>query len=314
MELFILYAFLGTGVVSSCFWLTKTSSFLASSLKLSRSGGTMFLIALGTSFPELATCLSAVHVGLFSAANNNVFGSIAFNLLIIGLTFLVIDFKDKSFQDRHSIWILIGFILILFLGSQFRWTYYLSWGSIVIHTLSILLIICYYCYLKYLSQNGGVQEEETAKVSKKKAVIVYVSSVIVVGLLSFWLVKISEKIAVEFGLTQGILGFFLIAIPTSLPELSSIFIVAKQTKSVNEILNIVVQSNLLNCVLIPICDIICISHRVEYLSGHQASLFILSLIVLILPILVQKKSLNHMRLRGGGIIILYIIIAVFMLP
>jgi len=67
-------------------WLVRSSKEIAEITGLGTGFVGMTLVAMVTSLPELATTIAAVRIGAFDLAVGNLFGSNAFNVVVLGLT------------------------------------------------------------------------------------------------------------------------------------------------------------------------------------------------------------------------------------
>jgi len=84
-------ALIGFGLASAILvavtpWLVRSSNEIAQMAGLSVGFVGATLVAMVTVLPELTTTIAAARIGAFDLAVGNVFGSIAFNLVALGLT------------------------------------------------------------------------------------------------------------------------------------------------------------------------------------------------------------------------------------
>ncbi len=107
------------------------------------------IIALGTSLPELSTCISAVRKGHSDIVLGNIIGSNVFNILmILGVTSLVKPIAAGSFAVQlvnFDIWItvlisVIFSLLLVFLGKIGRSTGFILFSAYIVYNIYIYAI------------------------------------------------------------------------------------------------------------------------------------------------------------------------------
>jgi cation:H+ antiporter len=172
------------------------------------------LLSVATSLPELSIAIISTSAGQGSISIGNVIGSnIADILVVVGICAMVTVIRIKKKQTIELIRLL--FItsmipLILLLRNELSWIE----GSIL-----LLLFIGYVYYLFKKEVHLGIAED----VSKKEALpaFLYFFAGIVGVLISAKLsVDSAVRIADIFSLTKSFIGATIIALGTSLPELS----------------------------------------------------------------------------------------------
>ncbi|OGK64806.1 hypothetical protein A2313_00285 [Candidatus Roizmanbacteria bacterium RIFOXYB2_FULL_41_10] len=108
-------------VVSSHF-LLKSAIFLAESLSVRPFLIAVFILAPGTSFPELFVSLNSIRKREFNVLYGDIFGSLIANAnLIIGTTGLIADYRIEIFPEYLlSLVALVGMFALFILFSQSR--------------------------------------------------------------------------------------------------------------------------------------------------------------------------------------------------
>ena len=175
------------------------------------------LIALGTSLPEMAVSISASMKGSADIAVANVVGSTIFNIaLVLGAVFLVAKkiSPDRDLFAKDSAWALFPILVFILMGVD---------GKINIVD-GILFLLLMAAYLIFLISSNQVEEidEDLAKEKfawGKTSALLLVGFVFVVGGADF-AIDSAGNIAREFGISEWLIGLFLVAFGTSLPELT----------------------------------------------------------------------------------------------
>ncbi len=118
------YAMLALGLVSVSLgadFLVKGAKFSAAYIGVPDAVIALSVIALGTSLPELSTCIISVRKGHSDMALGNIIGSNVFNILVImGITSIVKPIASGSFAAQlvdFDIWVTVAvsFLLMLIL-------------------------------------------------------------------------------------------------------------------------------------------------------------------------------------------------------
>ena len=174
------------------------------------------LIALGTSLPEMAVSMSASWKGSGDIAVANVIGSTIFNIsLVLGFVFLIAkDINPKrDLFAKDSSWSLFPILIFILMGLD---------GKLSMLD-GILFIILMGAYLLFLIQSNQMEELDEDLVKEKFAWgktlgLLFIGFIFVVGGANF-AIDSAGNIAREFGISEWIIGLFLVAFGTSLPEL-----------------------------------------------------------------------------------------------
>lgn len=103
------------------------------------------LMAVGTSLPELATCIVAAIKGKNQLALGNIIGSNIFNIsLIIGISALISPFEIQSISTIDMVMVLVAVLLLWLAAFTFKRKY-------LDRVEGIIFLLCYVGYIVYLS-------------------------------------------------------------------------------------------------------------------------------------------------------------------
>jgi len=175
------------------------------------------LIALGTSLPEMAVSMSASMKGSADIAVANVIGSTIFNIaLVLGTVFLIAKkiMPDRDLFAMDSAWALFPILVFILMSLDGK-----------LNMVDGILFLCLMAaYLIFLIGSNQVEEidEELAKEKfawGKTLALLVVGFIFVVGGADF-AIESAGNIARNFGISEWIIGLFLVAFGTSLPELT----------------------------------------------------------------------------------------------
>ncbi len=206
------------------------------------------IIAFGTSAPELMVSIQAAVQGQPDIAIGNIIGSNISNmLLVLGVSALIqpIIVQGKELQ-RDGVFMLLvtlGFCFVAFYGDITR--------PIAVGMVGVIVLYTIYLY------QLGVDEEITQEVSENPlagasipvSLIILVLGTIAVVWGADLLVKGAVILAMEFGVSEAVIGLTVVAIGTSLPELAISVLAALRGHAALAVGNIV-GSNIYNILLI----------------------------------------------------------------
>jgi cation:H+ antiporter len=206
------------------------------------------LIALGTSLPEMAASMAASFDGKPELAIANAVGSNIINItLVLGIIFVISKpFKpNRDFFAKDSIWALMPILVFLLMSID---------GHIGKFD-AILLFILMFAYLLFLLEDARSVEIEEVDESLKKN-FSWLRAIPLLG-LGFFMVVIganfaidsASNIALQFGVSEWIIGVVVIAFGTSLPELI-VSIAAAMKGKIGMAIGNIIGSNLANTTMV----------------------------------------------------------------
>jgi len=208
-------------------WLIDNAEKLGLSLGLSPFIVGVFIVGMGTSFPELISSLFATFNGLNDVAVANAVGSnIANILLIVGLSAFfgkrLVVTKDLIDLDLP----LLAIVTVFTLG--------VLWDGQVLFGEAVLMLAGYAVYVLYSAYSTDDSEKlskkERPKITSKDTVFLILG---VIGLIvgAKYLVDSLVHISSGLNIATGVIAITAVAIGTSLPELIVSVKAAKQGKS-----------------------------------------------------------------------------------
>jgi cation:H+ antiporter len=211
----------------------------------------LVIVGFGTSMPELVVSLDALLGGHPDIAVGNVVGSnIANILLILGLCALVTPLAVTALGLWRDALTMIGATL-LFLALAAAGP--LDWhaGLALLALLAAYLGISYYTERKAPDSAAAVvHEAEAGMLERHPHVVAYSVGAVLLGLLlliagSRVVLAGAVGIAGSLGISEALIGLTLVAVGTSLPELTVSFIAALRRRAEVAVGNIL-GSNIFN--------------------------------------------------------------------
>lgn len=275
------------------------------------------VVAFGTSAPELAVNVFSALEGKTDIAVGNIIGSNIANILfIIGLCAVIIRLKVDSGLVRKDIpFMILSSAVLLILVFESGLNRVSSGVDILSRGDGLILLSFFAIFLYYLWHQA---HEDGKKESKKDLSIPFLRniSLVVLGLIGLiiggkWVVDGAVMIALYAGLSEAVIGLTIVAVGTSLPELTTSAIAALKGKNDIAVANIV-GSNIFNVFFILgvttlISDIV--------VSNSQIIDIVFSLFVSILLFVYITLGKKHEigRKRGIGFLVIYALYVCYLL-
>lgn len=278
------------------------------------------IVAMGTSFPELAVSTSAAISGSNEIAISNVLGSNIFNLLVVlgfCALFRTIPVEKMILKRDFPVCLLVAVVMLFvtcsgtLLNGSFmnmpvsadagavpRWFGLALLGAFVLYI--ILLIVD---AKKHPTEDDG--DEKPMPVWKCFLFILIGAALIVAGGQA---VVISAKyVARAAGMSETLIGLTVVALGTSLPELVTSIVAAKKGE-VGMAVGNAVGSSIFNAMLI-----LGVSSAIHPFAVNTASLFdmIIQIAVVAVTLLFSATGKGITRFKGFLMILMYAADVVF---
>lgn len=215
----VLYLMLSLGVlVFSGHVLVRSLTHVSNFLRISQFSAAFIFMAISTSLPELFVGISAAMQELPQISLGNVIGSNIANItLVAGLGSLIaggMPLESKTLK-RDSLYMFLASLvpmLLLIIGGQLS------------RFDGILLVLIYIAYNWLLIKEGRHFSKNLVN-RESKMEIIFAPAMFIVALAlllisSIWAVHWSGVVAANMGISNLVVGLVLIALGTSLPELS----------------------------------------------------------------------------------------------
>ena len=170
------------------------------------------LVAVGTSLPEMAVSMSASAKGSADIAVANVIGSTIFNIsLVLGLVFLLAK-KVQPKRDlfaKDSAWSLFPILIFILMGIDGKL-------SMIDGILFLFLMGAYLLFLIDSNSMDKIDEDlQKVKFNWRKTALLLIIGFIFVIVGANFAIESATSIARSFGISEWIIGLFLVAFGTS---------------------------------------------------------------------------------------------------
>ncbi|MCK4974731.1 MAG: calcium/sodium antiporter [Sulfurimonas sp.] len=242
---FIIFIAAMAALIYGADFIIKESERIALHFNISHFVIGATLIAFGTSLPEMAASMMASSAGKSDMAVANVVGSVIFNItLVLGVVFLIAKKMNPSRNlfAKDSAWVVIPVVLFFIMIQD---------GTISrIEGLLYLLVMVSYLIFLFTDSKEDLEGEIDDSLSKEKfnwsktILLLGIGFVLTIGGANF-VIDSGANIARDFGISEWIIGIFLISLGTSLPELVVSLVAVKKGNAEMSIGNII-GSNVAN--------------------------------------------------------------------
>lgn len=314
---------------SAVVWLAGTrlatyADIIAEHTGIGEAFAGLILLALATSLPELTTTITASVYGNASLAAGNLLGGVAMQTAVIAIADIVAIRGALTFFTPRPTLLLQGSLLVLILvltimGATIGDLPVLGvglWTSLIfgVYLMALFLLKHYEANEKWRPIDIPDEEEarykegpETKEITKSNETerstwaigVRYGIAAIVILIAGVALTRLAEAIGVQTGIGSTFVGATLLALATSLPELSTTIGAVKLGAASMAISN-VFGSNAVDTTLLFVADIAYQGEPVLSLVGPPA-IFLASvgIVLTIVYIIGLIERRDQSFLRGG---------------
>ena len=308
-------------VVSTAVLAKSSEVAVDSASKLSKYFGIsqvaigLVLLAVMTSLPELSVAIISGSAGEGAISAGSVFGSNIANIfLVLGAGAFLYGLKIPWSKIND-----IGLVLLLTtLISAYIIFSSQVYGTALDFPVGVVLLAVFCLYVYYLinekKKPGNIPAlNNNKKVDKKKALaafLVFVVGIIVVFISSGFVVENAVITARNFGIAESLIGATVIAIGTSLPELSTTLQAVRKKRYGIAVGNII-GSNMTNITLVlgttAVLDVVAVNLPIFI----AALLFAIVANAILLYFAAVRKNLG--RYIGFTFLVFYLLFIIMML-
>lgn len=228
-------------------WTIDAAVYLAKKLGISPMVIGFTIVAFGTSLPELIVSANAHLSGSSGIAIGNVIGSnIANILLVVGVTAF---FATLSVVPRDVIRdiVMMLFSMLLMVGFMLHGSISQLAGGIM-----VVILLCYVAWQYVMASKGKIETEDVSAPEYahfSQGVFFLILGLAGISLGAEFLVRGAKVSAAIIGVPEDVIGLSVIALGTSLPELSTC-VVAAMKKQSDIVIGNILGSNVFNVLMI----------------------------------------------------------------
>lgn len=278
------------------------------------------IVAVGTSLPELTASITASYQGYYGLVMGNVIGSNIANIgLVLSISILLLVWKTgKSIKINGK----STYVLLLIVPLSCVLLFLLSLDGSLNQIDGLVLLICFVGFviftvrkLKATDQNiinntKKMENNQVSKlqiISKPKIIINIIGGILLLWVGSIFAIDGSIMISQILGINEFVIGLFIIAVGTSLPELLTVIQSARKRMYSLGIFSII-GSCILNITLVTgVASIIVSDFTISNLISIDFIIMILFVAFGSVMVLLVKKSTKITRISTIIISILILI-------
>tara|TARA_R110001599_G_scaffold353795_2_gene597959 strand:- start:107784 stop:108746 length:963 start_codon:yes stop_codon:yes gene_type:complete len=304
----ILYLIMGIGLLT---WggeaLIRGSLAAASRLGVSPLLSGLLIVGFGTSAPELVVSINAAIEGQPDIAIGNVVGSNICNvLLVLGICAVITPLAVKPMVLRRDA-VTVAAASILFLAVAWEGALGRTHAAIFLVALVTYLVWAYWSERFHAAPAGELHQAESTEISSDSRSALWTVVTVILGLslliggsqvLLFGAIGIAD----HFDVSEAVIGLTLVAVGTSLPELS-ISVIAAIRGHADVAVGNILGSNIFN--LLGILGVSALLHPLpvhERIVQFDQWVMLGSSLILLLFLYTQNRL---SRLEGGMLLVGY---------
>lgn len=234
-------------------WFVDSASWFAEATGIPKFVVGATVVSFATTLPELLVSVRAAMNGSAQLAIGNVVGSVTANTtLIMGVSLVamagVISRKAFSLKGGLLLAAIVALTLLSLNNALPVWSAYILWTIFIIFMISNLIE----------GKKGAVAEKldsyEKKDVPSKILFFILGTASIVFG--AEFLVSSGKTIASGIGISETIIGFTVIALGTSLPELVTTLTAIRKKENSLSVGNIIGANIIDSTLILPLCAVI----------------------------------------------------------
>ena len=283
-------------------WFVDSASWFAEATGIPKFVVGATVVSFATTLPELLVSVRAAMNGSAQLAIGNAIGSVTANTtLIMGVSLVAMAgiVSRKSFSLKGGLFMaaVIGLTVLSLSGSLPTWSAYVLWAIFLIFMISNLI------EGRKGAENDEIDSYEKKEIPSKLLFFVIGTAAIVFG--AEFLVSSGKTIASGIGISETIIGFTVIALGTSLPELVTTLTAIRKKESSLSVGNIIGANIIDTTLILPLCAVI----NKEALPVERVNLVfdfpvcILACAVAVVPTIIMGK---FKKWQGVALLAIYV--------
>ncbi|MBQ3071930.1 MAG: calcium/sodium antiporter [Oscillospiraceae bacterium] len=233
-------------------WFVDSASWFAEATGIPKFVVGATVVSFATTLPELLVSVRAAMNGSAQLAIGNAIGSVTANTtLIMGVSLVAMAgiVSRKLFALKGGLFLGSTVILLLLsLGGQLP-----VWSAFVLWAIFLAFMVNNLIDGKKGAQNDELESHEKKEIPSKLLWFVLGTASIVFG--AEFLVSSGKTIASGIGISETIIGFTVIALGTSLPELVTTLTAIRKKESSLSVGNIIGANIIDTTLILPLCAV-----------------------------------------------------------
>lgn len=234
-------------------WFVDSASWFAEATGIPKFVVGATVVSFATTLPELLVSVRAAMDGSAQLAIGNAIGSVTANTtLIMGVSLTamtgIINRKSFSLKGGLLLGAIIGLTLLSLGGHLPTWSAFILWAIFIVFMISNLI------EGKKSAANEKKETFDKKEIPSKVLFFVLGTAAIIFG--AEFLVSSGKTIAKGLGVSETIIGFTVIALGTSLPELVTTLTAIRKKENSLSVGNIIGANIIDTTLILPLCAVI----------------------------------------------------------
>ena len=234
-------------------WFVDSASWFAEATGIPKFVVGATVVSFATTLPELLVSVRAAMNGSAQLAIGNAVGSVTANTtLIMGVSLIamagVVSRKEFSLKGGLLLAAIIGLTVLSLNKVLPVWSAYILWAIFIIFMISNLI-----------EGKKGAKTEKSDTYEKKdipSKILFFIIGTASIVLGAEFLVSSGKTIASGIGISETIIGFTVIALGTSLPELVTTLTAIRKKENSLSVGNIIGANIIDTTLILPLCAVI----------------------------------------------------------
>ncbi len=234
-------------------WFVDSASWFAEATGIPKFVVGATVVSFATTLPELLVSVRAAMNGSAQLAIGNAIGSVTANTtLIMGVSLVAITgvISRKSFSLKGGLLLaaIVGLTVLSLSGALPVWSAFILWAIFIVFMVS-----------NVIEGKKGAITEKSETYEKKEIPVKILLFIIGTASIIFgaeFLVSSGKTIASGIGISETIIGFTVIALGTSLPELVTTLTAIRKKENSLSVGNIIGANIIDTTLILPLCAVI----------------------------------------------------------
>lgn len=290
-------------------WFVDSASWFAEATGIPKFVVGATIVSFATTLPEMLVSVRAAMNGSAQLAIGNAVGSVTANTtLIMGVSLVamagVVNRKEFSLKGGLFLAAVVGLTLLSISGSLPVWSAGILWAIFIVFMISNVI------EGKKGAQNDEIDAYEKKAIPKKLLFFILGTASIVLG--AEFLVSSGKTIATGIGISETIIGFTVIALGTSLPELVTTLTAIRKKENSLSVGNVIGANIIDTTLILPLCAVI----NGQALPVERVNLVfdfpvcIAACAIAIIPTIIQGK---FKKWQGFALLAVYVLYMLFLI-
>ena len=283
-------------------WFVDSASWFAEATGIPKFVVGATVVSFATTLPEMLVSIRAASNGSAQMAVGNAVGSVTANTaLIMGISIIalagVISRKEFAFKGGLFIAAIAGLTLLSLSGTL------PVWSAAILGTIFLVFMVSSVIEGKKGAQTDVVTTFEKKEIPAKILIFILGTACIVFG--AEFLVSSGKTLATGIGISETIVGFVVIAVGTSLPELITTLTAIRKKENSLSVGNIIGANIIDTTLILPLCALIngkpLPVERINLIFDFPVSITVA--VIAIVPTVIQGK---FKKWQGFTLLAIYI--------